>query len=409
MPHDRDMTWDPDHKPRLRPLEAFRSPDGNHHAFGLRDPTGLSPVMLSVSYGALQLMSLMDGERTCEQIRDAFSRSFGHDLSPTTLADMLGHLERAFLLEGPAFDAFYRDQLLAYRSRPARELLPHSVLRTLEQPAQLLNDILDEAQPVSLDRPVRGLVAPHLDYPRGRPCYAAAYATLRGRPVPTRVVILGTNHFGRSPSVVATRSHFETPFGITRTDTDFLGRLESSCGCLTEFELDHRLEHSVELQVAWLQHLFGADSFVIVPILCPDPCGPTGTRPINGQGVDLRDFAATLARAIAADGSDSLLLAGADLSHVGAHFGDKRPLSDAFLEKVQCSDEDVLRRLTNEGADGWIQGIAGASNCTRICSAGCIFAVAAALADVRPTVLRYHQAVDQNTQTCVTCAAVAWT
>ena len=46
-------------------------------------------------------------------------------------------------------------------------------------------------------------------------------------------------------------------------------------------------------------------------------------------------------------------------------------------------------------------------NPTRVCSAGCIFALKAALPEAKAQVLRYHQAVDQESQAGVTCAAVA--
>src|SRR4029079_11601775 len=119
------------------------------------------------------------------------------------------------------------------------------------------------------DRHLAGLIAPHLDYPRGTPCYADAYGVLATMPPPKRVVILGTNHFGRASSSVATRKDFQTPLGTTRTDREFIAALEQSCGSdLCEHEFDHLREHSVELQVLVLQHLFGANSFTIVPVLC---------------------------------------------------------------------------------------------------------------------------------------------
>jgi len=222
-------------------------------------------------------------------------------------------------------------------------------------------------------------------------------------------VILGTNHFGRSASVVTTGSDFATPLGTTHTDTDFIERLEERCGDLRAFELDHLREHSVELQLAWLQHLFGADSFELAAFLCPDPCGPTGTAPAAGNGVDLRDFAQTLGAIVAEDARDTLLVAGADMSHVGANFGDDRRLDDEYLRKVRDHDETALSLLASEGTEGWLRYLAQDGNPTHVCSVGCVFALAAALDGASATRLGYHQAVDLATQTCVTCAAVVYT
>jgi AmmeMemoRadiSam system protein B len=252
-------------------------------------------------------------------------------------------------------------------------------------------------------------VAPHLDYPRGRPCYTIAYATLRNREPPDRVVILGTNHFGRSTSVVATANRFSSPLGVIETDAAFLKRLEVRCGDLRTFELDHAREHSIELQLGWLQHLFSESPFRIVPLLCPDPCGPSGTAPIDGHGVDLRDFAIALREAIAEDPQDTLLIAGADLSHVGPSFGDEQPLDDSFLEPVRRRDARALERLEENDPEAFLARVAEDGNATRICSAGCLYVLSMALPETVGRVLGYHQALDQDAQSCVTCAAAAFT
>jgi AmmeMemoRadiSam system protein B len=197
--------------------------------------------------------------------------------------------------------------------------------------------------------------------------------------------------------------------GTVRTAVSFLERLEDRCGNLRTYELDHAREHSIELQVAWLQHLFGSDTFEMVPVLCPDPCGPTGTLPVDGQGVDLREFASILGELLADDPQDTLVVAGADLSHVGAAFGDERRLDDAFLEEVRQRDHRALDELQINDPSAFLERVAEQDNATRICSAGCLYVLAAALPDTTGTVLRYHQAVDQASQTCVTCTAVAFT
>jgi AmmeMemoRadiSam system protein B len=185
--------------------------------------------------------------------------------------------------------------------------------------------------------------------------------------------------------------------------------LDSRFGDLCVFELDHVREHSVELQVVWLQHLFGKDSFRIVALLCPDPCGPTGTAPCDGRGIDLREFAFALRDVLSDDPQDTLVVAGADFSHVGAAFGDERRLGPEFLTEVRQRDEIALARLADNDAEGFRAAVATDSNPTRVCSAGCIFTLSTALSGRTATVLGYHQAVDHPTQTCVTCAAVAFT
>lgn len=402
------MAWSDEDRPKLRPVEAFRIPDSGGATIGLRDRSGLSHAMLSMSAPALQVLALMDGTNTCAQIRRKAELAIGQTLAPDTLDRMLGYLEQVHFLEGPGFEAFYRQRQAAYRDAGVRSMRDAETLGIHTGASELFEAILGNSAAAAPTRVVRGIIAPHLDYPRGRPCYAEAYGALRGVTAPDRVVILGTNHFGRGDGVVATANDFSTPLGIARTDRAFLERLENRCGELRTYELDHLHEHSVELQVAWLQFIFGSALPPLVAILCPDPCRPTGAAGSDGDGVGVRDFGRALGALVGEDKADTLLVAGADLSHVGAAFGDDRPLDDAYLSDVRASDTAALNYIAQGDPEGFLDFVVQRENETNICSLGCIFALATALPDASATILRYHQAVDQRTQTCVTCAAVAF-
>ncbi len=408
------MSWDPDYRPQLRAIEPFAIPprddegDPGEVLVGLRDPSGLSDVVLTMSRPALELLAMMDGQHSCAEIRQGFLQAHGQPISTDTFAIMIGHLKDAHFLESEKFEAFYQERLVEYREHGVRDM-PHAEALGLGTDAvHFLDGILLRSKPVTIAGELLGIVAPHLDYPRGEPCYAAAYGALRGRKAPDRVVILGTNHFGRSTSVVATANDFNTPLGTTRTDTEFLAKLEAQCGSLRQFELDHVREHSVELQLAFLQQLFGAAAFTIVPILCPDPCGQIWIEKQDEDVIDLKDFATALRDLVRDDPADTLIVAGADLSHVGQDFGDERLLDDAFLKEVRARDQLALDQLVENGADALVSSVGRDDNPTRVCSAGCISVLATMLSEATPQLLQYHQAVDQESQTCVTCAAIAY-
>jgi AmmeMemoRadiSam system protein B len=227
-------------------------------------------------------------------------------------------------------------------------------------------------------------------------------------------VILGTNHFGRGTGPVATGRDFQTPLGTTRTDRGFVSRLSERLGIdLCEHEFDHQQEHSVELQVLLLQHLLGPTAFQIVPVLCHDPCGPTGTGSYDGKGADLQAFARALGELVREEeaSTSTIIIAGADLSHVGRRFGDDRDLDAAFLAHVERHDRIALSRLVDSAdAEPFVATLRGHQNSTRVCSAGCIYALRTALPAAQVELLRYHQAVDTDSDTCVTCSAIAlWT
>ncbi len=395
--------------PKLRPVEVFREDGADADTIGLRDVSGLSPVALSMSLAALEILSLMDGQNSCDEICSCFQAKHGQLLSRETLDNMVHHLDEALMLEGPRFESHYQTLLHDYRNQGVRMSAPYAALSGLEHDPGIYEQMIEQAGEPALQSQIVGLVAPHLDYPRGWPCYGLAYATLVNRPKPDRVIILGTNHFGRSTSVVSTGVDFQTPLGRTKTDRGFLDRLENQLGSLRTFELDHEREHSIELQLGWLQHLFGADTFELVAFLCPDPCGPTATAPYDGQGVDLQNFAEVLGALIADDEQDTLIVAGADLSHVGENFGDTQKLDEPFLASIEASDRSALDKYVAGDRSGFIACLSENQNPTRVCSAGCMFALSVALPHASATLLGYHQAVDQDTQTCVTCTAIALT
>lgn len=404
------MIWNPTLQPKLRPIEPFRTADMADGMIGLRDPSGISPAVLTVSGATVALLTMMDGETSCEGIRERFAAQFGREVAVETMVKLVGHLEEAHFLDGDRFQEHYASLVEAYRQGDARDMMHAEEMGLADGAGAMFDEILADASPdSSIAGPVRGLVAPHLDYLRGRPCYGAAYGAIRDRATPDRVVILGTNHFGRATSVVATGQNFRTPLGVTRCDTGFLEAIEARCGCLREFELDHAREHSIELQVLWLQHIFGGGTCLIVPFLCPDPSGPTGTGPRDGRGVDLRAFALALGDLVAGFGGDTLIVAGADLSHVGAAFGDERSLDEDSLAEVEARDRRALDALVSGGGDALVACVADGDNPTKVCSAGCIFALATALPDAEATLLAYHQAVTPEIQNCVTCAALAFT
>ncbi len=378
-------------------------------AFELYDPSGLAEASITVSGPALYLLTMFDGEHTLADIAADFAAQFHQRIEVATLAQMAAGLAEARLLAGKDFEHYYAGLLAAYRDAPVRDMHSAADLGLDHDAHKAIDELLAAAPAKSPPGRIVGLVAPHLDYPRGTPCYSAAYSTLINRPAPQRVVVLGTNHFGRSLSAVATAKDFKTPLGTTPADATFISRLEACCGDLRAHELDHQREHSIELQLLICQHLWGAESFRLVPILCPDPCGPTGTAPFDGRGVDLRDLASALRALIDEDGEDTLIIAGADLSHVGAAFGDEQTLDDGFCAAVRQRDEAVLAQLGDNAADAFVAEVAEGENATRICSAGCIFTAMAVWPQARVEVLHYHQAVDERQQTGVTCAAAVLT
>jgi len=393
-----------DARPRLRPIEPI--PDGeDRNRIGLRDPTGVSPHLLSVSRDLIPILAMLDGRHDLADIQVDAMRRTGRMLFSDQLDELLEVLDSALFLEGPRVAAALESRRAAYRAAPVRPMiaadgLDENATRYFEE---LFAPRPGEEPVASRSGRLLGFVAPHLDYPRGRPCYAAAYGDLARHCGAVRFVILGTNHRGATRSVVGTRKDFETPFGPVMHDAAFMDRMDRAVGAdLCAHELDHLNEHSVELQVHLLRHVMGDRPFRMAAYLCPDPC--QGRARGNGE-VDLSDFARAL-RDMTTD-EPTCLIAGADLSHVGGYFQDPTPLDDDHLKRLDTSDRRALQWLEAGDPERFRTELTAAGNPTHVCSAGCLYVVATALQGrSQPRLRRYHQAVTREIENCVTCCAM---
>ncbi|UCG17169.1 MAG: AmmeMemoRadiSam system protein B [Phycisphaerales bacterium] len=400
------MTFPDTAKPKLRPgIEAGRFPETPDGMITLYDRVGLTRTAVNVSQMAAWLIGQMDGSHTLAWIRQTFEQAAQQRMEDGTLEALVGRLDECLFLEGPTFEAHYASLVEQYRSLPERPALAAGMQSGPDGLADELAGILADAAAVDGDDAVVGLIAPHLDYARGRPCYAAAYSRIARRRRPDRIVVLGTNHAARTLAPTVTGHAYATALGRTPADVEFIERLESRCGDLRRCELDHAFEHSVELQVIWCQHLFGADQFQLVPILCSDPTAPTEVLPPTAGRMGAAEVGQALHELLADDPKDTLLIAGADLSHVGRAFGDVRLLDAAFLQEVRERDTVVLDHVKANNARAFLEAFSGDNNPTRVCSIGCIYMLMRALPGARADVIAYHQAVDQGAQTGVTCAA----
>ncbi|MFB6291368.1 MAG: AmmeMemoRadiSam system protein B [Candidatus Bipolaricaulia bacterium] len=128
---------------------------------------------------------------------------------------------------------------------------------------------LPEVSEESLTSPV-GLIAPHAGYPYSGPVAAHAFQWIARLGKPEVVVIIGTNHSGLGPAAsLVIEGSWSTPLGEVGFNSD-LGRgiLETS-ELLEEESASFGREHSIEVQLPFLQHLWG-DQFSIVPICLKD-------------------------------------------------------------------------------------------------------------------------------------------
>jgi len=154
----------------------------------------------------------------------------------------------------------------------------------------------------SADLPGRlvGLISPHAGLRYSGPVAAFGYAQLRGRRVGT-VVLVGPSHrMAFRGSAVYASGSFETPLGRIPIDEALAASLIASGQGVSDDPEPHLQEHSLELQLPFLQHL--VPELRIVPVVM----GEQTRKSVEGLAAGL---------VAAAAGHDVLLLASSDLSH----------------------------------------------------------------------------------------------
>ena len=114
-----------------------------------------------------------------------------------------------------------------------------------------------------------GLIAPHAGYVYSGAVAGEGYAQLAARGQPEWAIILGSNHTGMGqPISIATGGAWETPLGSSAIATEIARRLVS--GVVRVAPEAFSREHSVEVQLPFLQHLFGLDvPFVPICVMLP--------------------------------------------------------------------------------------------------------------------------------------------
>ena len=222
-----------------------------------------------------------------------------------------------------------------------------------------------------------------------------------------RWIILGTAHVSIARPFALTRKAFETPLGPAEVDEACLEALISRVGHgYLDDEFAHRAEHSIEFQAVFLRHATPAPNPVrIVPILCGSFHKFVEERrpPRNADAVE--EFLGALRETLVAVKGRTVVIASADLAHVGPQFGDPRPLTPGQLREVEEADLRMLSSVEAGDAEGFFQAVAKDGDRRHICGLPPIYAALRVLGMHRGRLLRYAQWPDPNGT--VTFAALA--
>lgn len=432
-------------RPKLRPIRGFvapaQGPDGKQvQLLGLADAKQISPKVVLTQPVMQTVLPLFNGEHTLDDI----VAQIGKGLAREHLEPFVAQLYDAGLIEGAVFDEMWDKMKADFDSA---EILPpaqtaamadaiveahiqkeESRAATDEEKAELgqeklaaqmsamMNQALEKAEDPSFDKLPKAIIAPYVPYQQGFLMYGAVYGRLRVVDKPARIVVLGTNHFGEATGVCGCDKGYRTPLGESPADTEMIAIMREKLGeTLFEHRYDHEREHSIELQIAWLQHVFGDENGNNPPVfaaLIHDPVVKEG-QSYDGNGIAFQPFVDALKSAIADLPGPTLIVGAAELSHVGPTYGDKvqlagdTPEADGNRRKVIEQDQALLKMLTDNKPMDLVSSLAWQQNPTRWSSVGAIAATMLAAEADEVRLLQYGGTMDPQGTAMISAASLA--
>ncbi|OGO39261.1 MAG: AmmeMemoRadiSam system protein B [Chloroflexi bacterium RBG_16_56_8] len=168
-----------------------------------------------------------------------------------------------------------------------------------------VDGLVAQAEFFATDDELVALVSPHAGYPYSGQTAAYAYRQLTGRTFDT-VVLLGPSHSENlGPFAITAKKYYATPLGEIELAQDFVEGLTKE---IRVTRVDRDREHSLEIQLPFLQRTLG--DFKLVPIMV--------TLPFYILGAQVLEPCEQLATALAdlARGRNVLFVASSDLSHI---------------------------------------------------------------------------------------------
>jgi len=178
----------------------------------------------------------------------------------------------------------------------------------------------------------KAIVAPHAGYLYSGAVAGEVYSAIR---LPKRFIILGPNHTGRGEALsLHPAGDWRTPLGLVSIDEELNARLLAECSRLREDRAAHLREHSLEVQIPFLQMLVAEFRFAAICV------GTTDHSALTSLGH-------ALARVIQSSPEPILLVASSDMTHYEPAETAARQDQHA-IDRILAVDPDGLYRVVIE-------------------------------------------------------------
>ena len=351
--------------PRLRrDIDVMPSPIAEQPGLLLRDPFRYTGDVLVIPPAWVALLRCLDGAHSMLDAQVVMTRLAGGKMvAQSELQEFVTILSDRGFLDDEALARRVERAHDAFRASPVREETLAGSAYPLEREAieSLLDQRIDGTAKRSLCAPDEvwplAIAAPHVSPEGGYASYSAAYALPENADEDIKTfVILGTSHYGAPERFGVTSKPFRTPLGTVEIDRDALSFfVERGGDAVVEEDYCHRTEHSIELQVLFLQYRL-AQPFRILPILC-GPFVDSLVRAVPPETLDGNARVFHALTELATKRPDLVWVLGVDMAHIGLRYGENEPARayEGRMLEVREQDERRLERIAAGDAEGFYE------------------------------------------------------
>ncbi len=375
-------------------LDFLPSPDPQRPGLLIRDPYQFTGSMLLIPPQLVASLACFDGEQTELDLRQSLVQATGEIQVGELETHLVESLSNAGFLEDENFDRIRQERISEFAAATVR--LPSHAGSAYPDNADEAREQISEfmkGAPAQTEDSLVGIAAPHVSPFGGWESYRDAYAACLPAYKDRTFVILGTSHYGEADHFGLTRKAFVTPLGEAKTDTALVDRLAAASPDAVNMEdYCHAVEHSIEFQVLFLQHLYGAD-IRILPILCGSYANSIyrGGKPEANESV--RRFLDALGEIAAEKSKNLFFVLGVDMAHMGRRYGDEliARADDGAMLAVAERDKKRIECIERSDADGFWTLVQENQDDLKWCGSAPIYTFLKAVPNARGSLRRYQQ------------------
>jgi AmmeMemoRadiSam system protein B len=181
------------------------------------------------------------------------------------------------------------------------------------------------------DKNIIGVICPHAGYSFSGPCQAFSYKEIAESKTPDVFILLGLSHSGFNSCISI--EDWQTSLGIIKVDQELAKKIN-----LPIDEVAHQNEHSIEVQLPFLQFISKKEIKILPIIISAD--------------INIKEFAQNLVKAL--DKKTTIIIASSDFTHYGSNYN-FTPFTNKIKENITNLDKEAINEIKNLNSEKFLE------------------------------------------------------